>query len=308
MNEVLRDVRFTIRAFRRAPTVPFTVVVSLGVGIGMAIAVLTVFHAVLLRSLPVRDPASLVLPRALDVRGTDLPFLPEELKQFANATRTLREIAGEAHQGAFEWALLDGDQPVVLRAAWVTGNFFDVLGARPALGRFFTSQDESLQDPSTIVLSYDTWRRLFARDSAILGHRFTNPYGGHVYTVVGVAPAGLDYPAGVEYWSPKIYGGGLDVIGRMSPGATPGAVVSEFLGLADRTFQGPGRHPAGVRVQRITEGVVGNVRPGLLALLAAVLLSLAPQVSTPATSSCYGSPLADMRLRSDVRLAPAHLT
>src|SRR5439155_14883357 len=99
----------------------------------------------------------------------DLVVAPRELEELRRESRTMSTIAGEAHQGAFGFVLFDGDHPLLLRAAWVTGNFFDVLGARPALGRLFRTEDESLTEPSVLVLSYDTWQRRFNADSGVLG-------------------------------------------------------------------------------------------------------------------------------------------
>src|SRR5205814_10477536 len=150
----MNDFRQALRALRRTPTFTATAVLILGLGIGMAVAMFTVADTVLRRPLPVRDQEGIVLPRIVDPRGVDLALAPKDLDELRRESRTMSTIAGEAHQGAFGIVLLDGDHPLLLRAAWVTGNFFDVLGARPALGRLFRTEDESLSEPSVLVLSY----------------------------------------------------------------------------------------------------------------------------------------------------------
>src|SRR5256885_9944373 len=219
----MNDLRVAFRALRRAPTFTASAVLILGLGIGVAVAMFTVADTVLLRPLPVRDQDRIVLPRIVDPRGVDLVVAPTELDELRRASHTMSAIAGEAHQGAFGFVLLDGDRSLVLRAAWVTGNFFDVLGARPALGRLFRSEDESLTEPAVLVLSYDTWQRRFAGDSGVLGRQLTNPHTRRRLTVVGVAAAGLAYPAGAEHWSPLVHGGGPDVLPRPPPPPPPRA-------------------------------------------------------------------------------------
>jgi putative ABC transport system permease protein len=278
MDHIVQEVRFALRALRRSPAFAATAVLILGLGIGMAVAMFAVSNAVLVRPLPVQEQERIVLPRTVDARGVDLAWSAKDLDQLRLHSRTLATIAGEAHQGAFELTLLDGDRSLVLKAAWVTGNFFDVLGVRPALGRLFHADEESSTDPSVLVISYDTWQRRFAGDSGVLGRRLTNPYTQRRYAIVGVAPAGLDYPVGVEYWSPTVYGGGLDMIGRLAPHATVGAARAEFLSIMQdldrRRPAGEVSALAGAQIRTFPQAVLGDVRPVLRALTAAVILLL----------------------------------
>ena len=274
----MNDLRLALRALRRAPTFTATAVLILGLGIGMAVAMFTVADTVLLRPLPVRDQKRIVLPRIVDPRGVDLALAAKDLEELRRASRSMSAVAGEAHQGAFGTVLLEGDRPLVLKAGWVTGNFFDVLGARPALGRLFRTEDESLTEPSVLVISYDTWQRRFAGDSGVLGRQLTNPYTRRRYTIVGVAPAGLDYPVGVEYWSPTVYGGGLDVVARLVPTATPAAARAEFFSTIGDMYRKQRTRDwevvAGAQIRTFSQAVLGDVRPVLQVLTAAVVLLL----------------------------------
>ena len=278
----LRDFRQAVRALGRAPTFLLSSTLVLGVGIGMATAIFTICNVVLLRPLPVVQPDRLVLPRTLDPSGVDVGMTQPELKELVSRSRTLVAAAGVAHQGAFTNTLLDGDRVLSLRGAWVTGNFFEVLGVRPALGHFFTAADEPHGDATAraLVLGYDTWRRDFHADSGVIGHKVTNPYTRAPATIVGVAPPGLAYPAGVEYWTPQVYPN-LDVIARLAPGATPAEARSEFFSIMRQIA---GRRLPGVSqaasighasIETFPHAVLGDVRPELLVLgLAAALLLL----------------------------------
>ncbi len=278
MDTVLQDLRYALRSLSRSPTFTASAVLILGLGIGMAVGMFTVTDTLLLRPLPVRDQERIVLPRIVDPRGVDLALAPKDLEELRRESRTMSTIAGEAHQGAFGTVLLDGDHPLLLRAAWVTGNFFDVLGARPALGRLFRTEDESLTEPSALVLSYDTWQRRFNRDSGVLGRQLTNPYTRRRYTIVGVAPAGLAYPAGAEYWSPRVYGGGLDVVARLAATATPAAARAEFFSTMGEMYRKQHtrnwEEVAGARIRTFSQAVLGDVGPVLQVLTAAVALLL----------------------------------
>src|SRR6184192_3606520 len=120
MVRFAEDIRIALRSLGRTPTFTETAVLILGLGIGMAVAMFTVTDTVLLRPLPVPDEQRIVLPRLVDPRGVDLALAPKDLDELRHESHTMSVIAGEAHQGAFGFVLLDGDRPLVLRAAWVT--------------------------------------------------------------------------------------------------------------------------------------------------------------------------------------------
>jgi predicted permease len=272
-----RDLRLGLRSLRRTPAFTATALSILALGIGMATAMFTVFDAVLLRPLPVSDPDRVVLPHALAPNGVTLSLTPQDFDALRDATRTLTDVVGVAHQGAFTNALMDGDRMLALRGAWVTGGFFELLGAQPALGRLFGPEDEvpNASPSSAIVLSYETWRGTFGGDSTVIGRVLVSPHGFGSGTIIGVAPPGLGYPAGSEYWAPVVYGS-LDVIARLAPDATPEIAAAEFVAvvegiIAERRGVAPDYR---VEVQTFTEMVLGDVRPQLRVLVAAVALLL----------------------------------
>jgi putative ABC transport system permease protein len=277
LERALREMRGAVHGLRRAPAFAFTCVLLLGLAIGMATTMFTVVDAVLLRPLPVRDADRVILPRTLDPNGVDVGMTQAELQRLGAASRTIRDVAGVAHQGAFGVTQTDGDRVLTLRCAWVTGNFFELLGVRPALGRFFDARDEASMSAMAhvVVLSYDTWRRRFGADSGVIGRRLGNPYTHDQATVIGVAPAGLAFPAGVESWAPQVYPI-LDAVVRLAPGASPEAARDEFFSVMqeidrDRVAHGTQGAPI-VRadVRTLPQAVLAGVRPRLLVLAAAV--------------------------------------
>lgn len=276
-----REVTFALRGLRRAPGFTITAGLILGLGIGMSTAMFTVFDAVLLQPIPVQQPDRVILPRTLDPNGVDVGMNQDELHTLLASSHTLSGAAGIAHQGAFANAQIDGDRVVSLRTAWVTGNFFELLGSRPALGRFFDPREEVHQNAvaGVMVLSYEAWKREFGGDSAVLGRQLSNPYTHTHATIIGVAPPGLAYPAGVESWTPQVYPI-LDVIARLAPGASKEAAQTEFLSVMqqiDRTRLAQGSQLvmiARADGRTLTDAMVGDVRPQLIALTIAVALLL----------------------------------
>jgi hypothetical protein len=216
--------------------------------------------------------------------ASEVPILPDELRRFRKQTRTLTEVAGFAHWRAFEDAVLDGDRQLALREAVVTDGFFNLLDAKPALGRLFHSGDAVPWAVSQngaavpIVLSYGTWQRDFNGDASVLGKHLRAPKLTWTMTVVGVAPPGLDYPRGAEYWIAADYNG-VDVVGRLAPTATPAAARAEFEDflrhdLPARDMAALGQSKLDAQVHTFTDMVSGSARPALVALTAAVALLL----------------------------------
>jgi hypothetical protein len=222
------DFRTALRSLRRSPTFTVTAVLILGLGIGMSVAMWTVFHAVLLRPIPVRGPDRIVLPRALNREGSDVALSQGEVDQVRHASRTMQEIAGFEHFGAYQFPKLDGDRPLPLAGTQVDGRFFGILGVHPVLGRLLRPDDDSTSH--VMVLSYGAWQRYFHGDPSVIGRRFRQPGLNVTYAVVGVAPAGIDFPAGTDYWEPLAYPGILDdIIARLAPNVSIGAAIATAL-------------------------------------------------------------------------------
>ena len=98
----------------------------------------------------------------------------------------------------------------------VFGNFFHVLGARPVIGRLLQPADDSTSH--VLVLSYGAWQREFGGDPSVLGRQLRQTWQKVPYTVVGVAPPGLDYPLRSEYWVPLPFSQLENVVARLAPG------------------------------------------------------------------------------------------
>lgn len=276
MDRLVQDLRIALRGLRRSPTFAVATVLILGLGIGMAVAMWTVFDAVLVRPTPIVRPDRVVFPRALNQAGADLALTHRDVDQLRHASRTLEDMAAFEHFGAYEIPKMDGDRPLPLSGSEVDGHFFSVLGVRPALGRLLAPADDSTSH--VMVLSYEAWRGYFGGDPSVIGRRFRQPQLNVTYEIVGVAPAGIDFPAGSDYWEPLAFSGLLDdVVGRLVPTASVATARAEFLAInkqIDSLRPGSPHNVTAADIRTFTTAVVGNVRPALIALFAAVCLLL----------------------------------
>jgi predicted permease len=197
-----RDIRHAARALKRSPGFTTIAVLTLALGIGANTSVFTVLNALFLRSLPVRDPHEL---RILNWRGgenvpvrgmsgysrgdksgvrTSGSFSFETYQQFRADAAGFQSIAGFANLTTNAAAR---GEAWVTPAQLVSGNYFDTLGARAALGRTFTAADDSLSAAPAAVISWRLWQRLYGGDPAALGSQIT--IERRPYTLIGVMPA-----------------------------------------------------------------------------------------------------------------------
>ncbi|MPZ20264.1 MAG: FtsX-like permease family protein [Luteitalea sp.] len=290
METIIRDVRHAWRTLRRNPAFASVTVVTLALGIGATVAIFTVLEGVLLRPLPYDHPERIVwLWESSPDRGLErFEVLPGSFLDWRERStafealalyRTTRTLA-TAH-GSTERLQITSGSPA----------FFGVFGAVPVLGRGFLPEegrptgDRDPRDYSgrlEVVISHRLWQRKFAGDPAVIGERVTLN-GVSDLTIVGVMPPGFDFPAGTEIWGEDILTRGMgrgdrgfDAIGRLKPGVSIDRARAELRTIAR---QSAADHPdtnAGwtVVMEPMTEVVVGNVRPALIALFAAVVCLL----------------------------------
>jgi len=283
MTDSIRSIRIALRGLGRTPAFTAAALSILGLGIGTAVAVFTVFRAVLFQRIPVPNPDRVVVLSTYRDPTVEFGLVKSDLKVIKRQSRTLREVGGYAHWGTSQGPLVDGDRTLTLGRVVVSGGFFDVLGARPALGRMLKPEDDVVGAPPSLVISYQNWQQWFGGDPKIVGHHLYEPYSQLTYTIVGVAPPGLDFPNGAGYWlpwpSPDTGNTGFSTIAiaRLAPAATPSAAASEVVSIIKRNPIPPWRTGNGINganVKTFTQAMVGDIRPALIALSAAVILLL----------------------------------
>lgn len=269
------DLLQAVRSLRRAPAFTALSTAILALAIGTGTTVVTVFDAVLLRDLPVTDPGRVLTLTLQRGSGEALPLISDDVDALRRESRTLQDVAGVSSFGTASLPLTEGDRSLVLDVAMVTANFFDLLGTRPVLGRLFRPGDAEPGAVPVTVISFRAWQTEFGSDPEVLGRRLTTTQDQRSYTIVGVAPAGHVVPVGADYWTLSFPRRSLNAVARLAAGATPEAARSEFLSIA-RTFDRlqAGQGPVGASVTSLDEAMLGDVRPILITIAAAVALLL----------------------------------
>jgi len=272
-----KDVRQGVRSLARSPAFAAAAVVTMALGIGASTTVFSVVEGVLLSPLPYRDPGRLVMV----MHHGDQPVAP------ANFLDWRRQSASFERMGAADfWVpnLTDGEVPESVQAVHLTSDVLEQLGVAPRLGRLIRPDEETPGRDHTVVLADSFWHRRFAADPTVLGRVIH--LNGEPYTVIGVMPPGFEFPpfwaTGTELWAPlalKERAGSRDaqslrLFARLKPGVTLAGARAEMAAIAarlERQYPGSNRD---VTVTPLSELVVGNVRPALLVLMAAVAFVL----------------------------------
>jgi macrolide transport system ATP-binding/permease protein len=199
---LMQDIRYALRQLRKTPGFTLTAVLTLALGIGANAAIFTLVHAVLLKSLPVADPATLV--RAGDTNdccvgsgvpdGGDYSAFPTATWQYVKKNAPeFEELA--AMQAGFEYvpitARREGSQEASRSAVgeFVSGNYFRTFGLRPEAGRLLRDTDDVAGAPLTAVMSYAAWQREFNGDPEVVGSSFW--LNTKAVTITGIAPKGF---------------------------------------------------------------------------------------------------------------------
>ena len=287
LEQRAQDARVAARGLRRTPGFAVAAVLTIALGVAAATSVITVTEGVLFAPLPVinADRVVVLYGHNPSKQPEHFPLAGFEYTAFARETRTLSMTAAVEYHGAAVGFLHLGDTVVTLRGAGVTGNFFDVVGARPILGRLLEPADDRHIVPTPAVISERFWRSAFGRDPAVVGR--VMQLGLTPVQIVGVADGRLDYPRGSEIWfsyrsrfpTTDTLPGFHDVIGRLAPGMTSRNAQDElgaFLARPDEPHSGA-RLLAGFlqpTAKPIRDVIVGDIRPVLAIVAAAVGLLL----------------------------------
>lgn len=245
MESLMQDLRYALRQLRLAPVFALTAMLTLALGIGATTAIFSLVHAVMLRSLPVADPASLwrigdtqeCCVRGGGQEGGWSLFSYALYERLKAATPEFEQVAAFQAAGP-QFSVRRGDEPAKpLRGEYVTGNYFTMFGVSSFAGRVFTPADDTPSSPPAAVLSYRSWQQTYGADTHIVGSILN--IQGHPFTIIGIAPPGFygdtlssDPP---QIWlplqqEPLVEGAGsllhqtapnwLRAIGRLKPGAT----------------------------------------------------------------------------------------
>jgi putative ABC transport system permease protein len=286
IGELRQDLVVGARVLRRSPSFTLIALLTLAIGIGANTAIFGVLRSVLLRPLPYPRPEQLVQVwadhRALG-RATPEWLTPPDFIDWRDGNTTFSAMA--AYQG---WApdLTGTGEPETLTGLTVSGNFFDLLGSAPAMGRMLSMADDDASAARVVVLSHAFWERRFGSDSSIVGRQLT--LSGVDWTVVGVLPSTFHTP--VQTAPPDVFaairrptnapcGRGCVVvraIGRLKPGVSLAAAQTDLARIAARIARDyPSTNAkVGVWLIPLHEQITGPTKPALFVLSVAVAFVL----------------------------------
>jgi predicted permease len=249
MESIGHDIRYGLRALRQSPGFCAAAVVTLAFGIGASTAIFSMFDAFILRPLPVKEPRRLALIKCVDASGkTEGEFPDAVFKQFRDRNQSFTGIFA---YDATRVSLTAGGEPEFVAGDFVSGDYFDILGVRAAIGRTFTADDDRPGREPLAVISHNYWKQRFGSDRSAIGAVIT--VGGVTFHIVGVTPAGF--------------------CGRHAAGKTADVILPMFLqsrlGLKDHnTFELMARLKPGVTLPQASADLDVIYRQALEAGLA----------------------------------------
>ena len=274
MESLTRDLRYVARSFARSPGFFLLTVLTLALGIGATSAIFSVVNGVLLQPLPYPQSERIVQLFQLTKTGernsiTQPNFIDWRAQNKSFASLSLSTAGSTTNVTGLS-------EPVRARATYVSKEFFDVFGTKPILGRTFRDDESTTGEPTTAVVSTGFWQKYLGGDQNAIGKKIT--VGGSLLTVIGVMPASMDYPAGMEIWMPhepdpaqSRTSGGYRAIGRLKPGVSLEQARQDMSALSKRMKQQYGDETGmfDAEVLTLQEQMVGKVRSTLLVLLGA---------------------------------------
>jgi putative ABC transport system permease protein len=278
MNVLQQDLRYGVRMLAKKPLFTVIAVLTLALGIGANTAIFSVVNAVLLRALPYHNGDRLIALSSTssggDVDGLSVP----EFQDYQSQLKSVEDLTAFQSQSV---NLTGGDRPDRVRGAFVTANFFKVFNLSPVIGRTFVDGEDRQGGEKIAVVNEKMWQERLNSDPNLTAKKLI--LNGEPYSVIGVVPTSFKQPLDpdVEVWMPVVnYPGNtgkrewrnLFGMGHLRPGVSLPQAQAEVTTIAAQLAQAYPQENAGRggRVQSFRDLLIGDVRPMLLLLFAAV--------------------------------------
>ncbi len=277
-----QDIRFGWRMLRKRAGFTTVAVLMLALGIGANTAIFSLLNASLVKPLPYHQPERLMMIQNSypKLNLPTAPLSPQLYFQCREDCKSFEDI------GAFlSWtpAFTGNGEPAQVNGAKVTANFLPLFGTRPALGRFFTTDEDQPGGADVVVLSHQFWHARFGGDPKVIGRKLA--LDGRSYEVIGVLPAEFKFIRNWDVWAPmaftpeerKYSGDELLVVGRLKSDATIARAQVELENIAKPIRNGNSflkEKEWRIRTKPIKEFLVGEIRPMLVLLLSTVVMVL----------------------------------
>jgi predicted permease len=282
-----RDLRYALRGLLRAPGFTTLAVLTLGLGIAASTAIFSVVQGVLLRELPYPQADRIVRLFQINTDGaTTAPprrvgnASEPNVDDWRTRTRSFAAIAAMSGPGTVP--VSGGREPVLAGATQVSREFVDVLGVRPAAGRWFSANEQREGAPQTAIISHALRVKLFGESlppGAVIRIRNDS------YAVIGEMPAGFDYPGGTDIWTPREQvapskertAHNVQAVGRLADGVALDAAIAELSSVSRQMRQEFGTQTwmVDATAMPLLEQTTSSVKPALQLLFGAACVLLA---------------------------------
>jgi predicted permease len=282
MDTLLQDIRYGVRMVAKSPGFAAIAILTVALGIGANTALFSVVNGVLLNPLPYQQPDRLL---AIYAKSKEFSHYSISYPNFLDWVRNQRSFSSLAAFRLENYNLTGMGEPERVKAEMVSANFFSLLGVNPVAGRLLRPEEDQVGAQPVALISGGFWKRKFGSSPDAIGKTLT--LDGVGYIVVGVIPADFRYQSGnfpdsdiyvpIGQWNDKTFrdrrvGMGMDAVGRLKPGVTLQQAQADMDTVAQHLAE---TYPdadkgTGVALLPLKQDVVGDIRPFLLVLLAAV--------------------------------------
>jgi putative ABC transport system permease protein len=281
LETLWQDLRYGLRMLGRNRGFAAVAALTLALGIGANTAIFSVVNAVLLRPLPYAEPERLVTLAYYQAKAGFEAAHDADFLEWREQAKAFEKVAAYTQRTV---DLSGSGEPERLNAGLVSADLFSTLGVSPALGRVFTPDEDRVGGAPVVILSHALWRRRFGGDPQIIGRAIT--LDGKSHTVIAIMPPGFQFPREQDLWTPlaldvnRALSGEraliLGVIARLKPGVTLEVASSDLSFFLERLKQAQPKlySEVQVRVARLSEQMVRDIREALLALFGAVVFVL----------------------------------
>jgi predicted permease len=271
LEDLLRDVRYALRQLRKSPGFTATAVITLALGVGANAVVFSVLNTLVLRPLNVYQPR-----RLFAVEHKEHAYYNQSYPDYIDYRDDNSTFSGMAAYDTTDLAVVIGTSPDKSYGYLASGNYFDMLSVRPAVGRFFHASDEhGINSAPFIVLSYDFWRSRFNLNPNVIGA--TVSLNTHPFTVIGIAPSdfhGTETFFWPDYWIPLVDAAeigysphflanrathNLWVLGRLKPGVTAQQASDDLNAISRRLAQQYPKEDDDLNARLVRPGLMGDV-------------------------------------------------
>ena len=271
---------YAARTLRRQPTFTLIALLTLALGIGANTAIFSVIKTVVLNPLPYADPERIAVLWEVSPEGNQDRVSAPTFEDWSTEVNAFESLAAYRH---VDLSYAGTGEPLNVPAVRATPSLFDVLKARPALGRTFSATEAAVGANPVVVVSHGFWTRVLGADAGILGR--TIKLDGLPHSVIGVMGPGFEFPTATraEAWLPLVFdpkdlhgasrrARTLLVVGRMAADVNADAAQAELAAVAGRIAAEYRDSNAGWSARSIAahESLVAGSRPALLVLMAAV--------------------------------------